>query len=554
MLHASACLPDGGALKENKGNEFMSDNENNVTPTCRIAGLSATRRAFLSGAATAAVGLAILPSFPSMVFAEAKSGGHARFAINDGAQTDSLDPATWQSSFTQVVFGGTLCNALTELGVDGSAEPDLAESFSSSDDMKTWTFKLRSGLKFHDGKDVAAADVVASFKHHMGPESSSAAKAIVDAITDIKAADDLTVVFTLAGGNADFPYIVSDCHLAVFPAKPDGTIEWGKGIATGPYIIDDLQPGVSVKMKKNPAYHKPDKPYFDSVEFVNIIDVAARTNALMTGEIDYMVDADIKTLTLLERNPEVAISKVAGLRHFTFSMNTEVAPFNDPNVRQALKYAIDREDVVAKAFLGNAKAANDDPIAPQIAFATNPEPVHSYNIEKAREYLAKAGLESLKVDLSVAETAFPNAIDAALLFKEHAAKAGIEINVVREPDDGYWDNVWMQKPFVGVDWLGKPTCDSLFTTVYASDGPWNDTHWKNARFDELLIAGRAEADPAKRKEIYAEMQQLLHDDGGALVIAYALFIDAMSKKIGHGPIGNMLQCDNFRMAERWWMA
>lgn len=554
MLHASACLPDGGTLKENKGNEFMSDNENNTTTDRRIAVLSASRRAFLSGAATAAVGLAILPSFPSMVFAEAKSGGHARFAINDGAQTDSLDPATWQSSFTQVVFGGTLCNALTELGVDGSAEPDLAESFSSSDDMKTWTFKLRSGLKFHDGKDVTSADVVASFKHHMGSESSSAAKAIVDAITDIKVTDDLTVVFTLAGGNADFPYIVSDCHLAVFPAKPDGTIEWGKGVATGPYIIDDLQPGVSVKMKKNPAYHKPGKPYFDSVEFVNIIDVAARTNALMTGEIDYMVDADIKTLTLLERSPEVEISKVAGLRHFTFSMNTEVAPFNDPNVRQALKYAIDREDVVAKAFLGNAKAANDNPIAQQIAFATNPEPVHRYNIEKAKEYLAKAGLESLKVDLSVAETAFPNAIDAALLFKEHAAKAGIEINVVREPDDGYWDNVWMQKPFVGVDWLGKPTCDSLFTTVYASDGPWNDTHWKNARFDELLIAGRAEADPAKRKEIYAEMQQLLHDDGGALVIAYALFIDAMSKKIGHGPIGNMLQCDNFRMAERWWMA
>jgi peptide/nickel transport system substrate-binding protein len=533
---------------KNKGNDNMNDTDKSDRYS-----ISTTRRIFLAGTAGAALG-AMMPASAWSASAEPKAGGKARFAINDGAQTDSLDPATWQSSFTQVAFGGTLCNALTELGVSGKAEPDLAESFSSSDDLKTWTFKLRSGLKFHDGRPVTAADVVASFKHHMGKSSSSAAKAIVDAITEVTASDDLTVVFTLSGGNADFPYIVSDCHLSVFPKKADGAIEWEKGVATGPYMIDDLQPGVSLKMKKNPNYHKPGKPYFDAVEFINIIDVAARTNALMTGEIDYMVDADIKTLALLGRNPEVEISKVAGLRHFTFSMNTEVAPFNDANVRLALKYAIDRDDVVAKAFLGNAKPANDDPIARQIAFSTDPQPVHSYNIDKAKEYLAKAGMTSLKIDLSVAESAFPNAIDAALLFKEHAAKAGIDINVIREPDDGYWDNVWMHKPFVGVDWLGKPTCDSLFTTVYASNGPWNDTHWKNARFDELLILGRAEADAAKRAKIYVEMQQILHDDGGAIVLAYALFIDAISKKIGHGPIGDMLQCDNFRMAERWWQA
>lgn len=517
-------------------------------------GLATTRRGFMAGAATLAIGLSVTTLSSRPAAAEPKAGGVARFAINDGAQTDSLDPATWQSSFTQVAFGGTLCNALTELGTDGAAVPDLAESFESSADLKTWTFKLRAGLTFHDGRAVKASDVIASFRHHMGETSTSAAKALVDTIADIKAADDATVIFTLAGGNADFPYTVSDCHLAIFPAQANGSIDWGKGVATGPYILEDLQPGVSVKMKRNPAYHKPGQPYFDAVEFINIIDVAARTNALMTGEIDYMVDADMKTLALLGRSPEIEISKVSGLRHFTFSMNTQVAPFDNPDVRMALKYAIDRDDVVAKAFLGNAKPANDDPIAPQIAFSADPQPVHSYNIDKARDYLAKAGLTTLSVDLSVAESAFPNAIDAALLFKEHAAKAGIEINVIREPDDGYWDNVWMHKPFVGVDWLGKPTCDSLFTTVYASDGPWNDTGWKNKRFDELLILGRAEGDADKRQAIYAEMQQLLHDDGGALVIAYAFFIDAISKKIGHGPIGNMLQCDNFRMAERWWMA
>ncbi len=520
----------------------------------RRAGLSATRRQVMGGFGALALSSAILGAGAGRAMAEPRQGGTARLAINDGTQTDSLDPATWQNSFTQVAFGGTLCNALTELAVDGSAAPDLAESYEASDDLSVWTFKLRADLKFHDGRAVTPADVVASFRHHMGADSVSAAKALVESITDVAAGGDDSVVFTLSGGNADFPWIVSDCHLAVFPAKDDGSIDWASGVATGPYMIDDLQPGVLVKYKRNPHYHKPGMPYFDAVEFVNIIDVTARTNALMTGEIDYMVDADMKTLPLLERNKSLKISRVAGLRHFTFSMNTQVAPFDDLNVRMALKYAINREDIVNKAFLGNAKVANDDPLAPQIPFAINPQPIHSYDPNKAREYLAKSGLDSLSVDLSVAETAFPNAIDAALLFKDSAAAAGIEINVVREADDGYWDNVWMAKDFVGVDWLGKPTADSLFTTVYASTGPWNDTRWHNERFDELLILGRAEADPAKRQEIYTEMQQILHDEGGALVLAYAFFIDAMSDKIAHGEIGNMLQCDNFRMAERWWMA
>ena len=118
----------------------------------------------------------------------------------------------------------------------------------------------------------------------MGANSTSAAKALVDNIADIKSGDGNTVVFTLKGGNADFPYVAADCHLAIFPAKSGGGISWEKGIATGPYIIVENQPGIVVKMKRNPNYHKSGQPYFDNVEFPNIIDVAARTNALVTGK------------------------------------------------------------------------------------------------------------------------------------------------------------------------------------------------------------------------------------------------------------------------------
>ena len=104
--------------------------------------------------------------------------------------------------------------------------------------------------------------------------------------------------------------------------------------------------------------------------------------------------------------------------------------------------------------------------------------------------------------------------------KEHAKACGIDINVIREPDDGYWDNVWLKKPFVASYWSGRPTCDWMFTTAYAADAAWNDTFWKNPRFNELLVAARAETDEAKRAAMYAEMQQLLHDDGGLINLVF----------------------------------
>lgn len=536
-----------------KGEHGMSRIENLIA---QMTGSGLSRRQFINRTAALwlSVSAAALMLDAAPAKAEPKRGGSVKIAINDGAQTDSYDPATWQSSFTQVIFGGTLCNALTEIGPDDTILPDLAESFEASTDLAKWTFKLRNGLTFHNGKPVTSNDVIESFRYHMAPNSTSAAKAMLESIADIKADGPQTVIFTLKGGNADFPYVVSDNHLAVFPAKAGGGIDWAAGIATGPFMIESFQPGISAKMKRNPAYHKPGQPYFDAVEFVNIIDVAARTNALITGEIDYMVDVDLKTMTLLDRNPTTEILRTRGVRHFTFDMNTQVAPFDNPDLRKALKYAIDREDIVKKALLGNAVVSNDNPIAPQIKYAFNPTPQHNYDVEKAKEYLKKSGLSNVTLDLSVADTAFPGAMDAALLFKDHAAKAGITINVIREADDGYWDKVWQHKPFVGVDWLGRPTCDSLFTTVYAQGAPWNDTQWKNPRFDELLISGRATADDAKRQAIYAEMQQILHDDGGTIVLAYAFYIDATSKKLAHGKIGSTLQCDNLRMAERWWLA
>jgi peptide/nickel transport system substrate-binding protein len=469
-----------------------------------------SRREFMGRAVALGAGAALATTMLSSagIAATPKRGGLARFGLPQGATTDSFDPGTWPDMGTQVPLWGSGANSLTEVDAAGNVIGDLAESFEASGDATTWVFKLHKGLTFHNGKTVTADDVVASFRHHMGEDSKSAVKSVLASIADIKADGPETVVFTLTGGSADFPYLTSDYHIPILQAKDDGSVDWQAGIWTGAFILEKFEPGVRTKMKRNPNYHKEGRPYFDEV--------------------------------LLQRVPNVAISEVTGYAHYVLPMNVTMAPFDDVNVRLALKYGINREEVVEKIFLGHATPGNDNPIAPSIKYAIDPEPKHSYDPDKAKFHLKEAGLTSLQVDLSAADAAFGGAVDTAVLF--------------REPADGYWDNVWLKKAWCASYWSGRPTIDWMFSTAYAGGAAWNETFWANPRFDELLPIARAETDEKKRGEIYGEMQQLVHDDGGQIVLVFNNLLGAYSTKLAHGEIAPNWEFDGLRIAERWWFA
>ena len=288
-----------------------------------------------------------------------------------------------------------MSNSLTEVDAKGEIQPDLAESFEAADGAKRWIFKIRKGATFHDGKTVTPEDVIASIQHHRGADTKSAAKSLLETVTDIKADGPDTVTFMLKEGNADFPYVVSDYHMPIMPAK-DGKADWQSGVRTGPFTFVDFQPGISAKLKKNPNYYKSGKPYLDEVEFLAITDVVARTNALMAGEVDYIGRADLKTLDMLKANPDIDVIEVAGYGHYTLPMNVTIAPFDNKDVRLAIKWAINRKEIADKIFLGHATVANDNPLAPSIKYAINPEPVFEFNPEKAKEHLKKAGSTSCR--------------------------------------------------------------------------------------------------------------------------------------------------------------
>lgn len=483
-----------------------------------------------------------------------KKGGRLRIGIVGGSTSDSLDPATWSSVFMQVGLMGGVYNNLTEVASNGKLVPELAESWSVSDDAKVWRFKLREGVTFHNGQPFTAKDVIASINHHRGEDSKSAVKIFTDGIESIKADGTHTVVITLKAGNADFPYLMNDVHLVMMPEK-DGKADWQSVIGTGGYQLVSSEPGVKMVLKRQPNYWKPNRAHFDEVEILLIADEAARTNALVTGTVDVINRVDLKTAHILKRNKQVVLEEVTGTQHFTIPMNTTVGPFSDNNVRLALKHAIDREALTKTVLRGHGRVGNDHPIAPANRYFAADLPQRQYNPDKAKFYLKQAGMSQLDINLSAADAAFNGAVDTAVLFKEHASKAGININVVREPNDGYWSNVWMKKPFVMCFWGGRPTEDWMLSTAYAAKAKWNDTYWQNERFNQLLVGARSELNDDKRREMYGEMQRLISDDGGAIIPMFANYVDARSNKLAHsGELSPSWELDGWKLVERWWFA
>lgn len=470
-----------------------------------------------------------------------------------GQTTDTWDPATYENGFT-IAMAHSVHGFMTEVGVDGAVQPSLAESWESTPDASTWRFKLRNGVTYHSGKTLSTEDVIASINYHRGEGSTSAAGPIVAEIKDISADGPDTVVFSLEGGNADFPFTLSDYHLIIAPAKDD-SIDWRSGDGCGVYRVDNFGPGISATLSRYADHWADDRGFFDSIEMLALVDPNARTTALLSGDVDAIDRIDLKTVNHLKRAPGVNVHSVAGNQHYTFAMSCNKDPFTDVNVRLALKHAVNRQELVDKILQGYGVIGNDHPIGEGQRFHNADLAQTEYDPDKAKWYLKESGLDSLKVDLSSSDAAYGGAVDAAVLYQSAASAAGIEINVVREPSDGYWSDVWMRKPFSAVYWGGRPVEDAMFATAYKTGAAWNDTFWSNARFDELLVAARAELDEDKRRQMYFEMQEIVNQDGGAIVPMFASYVFATTEKVAYPEkFASNWDLDGERWAERWWLA
>ncbi|MEL6101843.1 MAG: ABC transporter substrate-binding protein [Pseudomonadota bacterium] len=511
-----------------------------------------TRRGLLKSAAAGVVASMIVPQ---RAIAAPSRGGRFRVGVHDGNTTDSWDPGTTES-ILMIHASHVARSYLTEITNENTLGPDLATEWHAlSGDASAWRFALAPEATFHDGRPVTSADVIASMNYHRGDDTASAAKSLMAEVTDITADGDHAVVFSLAQPNADLPYLLSDYHLVILPATPDGGVDWQNGIGSGPYRVTAFEPGVRAAFERHDGWHRAGSgAWFDGIEMTVLNDPNARQTAIVTGEVDAITDVDLKTADMLQRAPGVILDDVPSGTHITMPMFCDTPPFDDLNVRLALKHAIGRQEIVDKILFGRGTVGNDHPIAPTMPYYAD-LPQREQDLDRARFHLTQAGHDRLSVDISVNDTLLSGAVNMCSLFAEHARPAGLDINVVREPADGYWSHVWLKKPFCVVSWAARPTPDVMFSLAYKADAEWNESRWRNPRFNELLLAAKSETDESLRGEMYAEMQTLCRDDGGTIVPFFRNRTSARRDNVmSEESIAAVWELDGARAYHRWWFA
>ena len=502
----------------------MSNNQINWMIDQVKAGRMA-RREFIGRAGALGVGVVAAGSMLTRagVAAEPIWGGEANFGTEYTGAEETYDP-TKMTNTTDIQRAYQTYNRLTNLDRDMNVVPNLAVEWEAANDATEWTFKLREGVEFHNGKTFTAEDIIYSIQEHIKEGSESPSKPLLAPIIDMQADGPNVIKFTLDSGNADFPVILAhDYHTSIVPT---GWKDGDHPVGTGPYAVTSFTPGLESVQERFANYWNEDSAYVSTWITRGIPDNAARNSALQSGGIDIGLAVEPRVAALLEQSGTAVVHSTPSGSYFIWDMMVDRAPTSDLNVRLALKHAVDRQYLVDNVLQGHGLVANDFPVNPGLPTYCWDIPQHSYDPEKAKFYWDKTGLSSIEVAVSNAGDAA--AVDCSVILQEQASAAGIDVVVNRVPDDGYWSHTWMQVPFNVSGWNSRPTADLALTLPHACGGSWNETAWCNERFDELLVLGRKETDLEKRKEIYCEACTLLHDDGGAFIPFFKNFVEGTS--------------------------
>jgi peptide/nickel transport system substrate-binding protein len=476
-----------------------------------------------------------------------KRGGKIRVAGFSSSTADTVDPAK-QSLSTDYARCNMFYNGLTVL--DGNLAPQLALAESMENDKATvWTVKLRRDVEFHDGKKLTAADVVYSLMRHKDPKVGSIAKILAAPIETVKETGPNEVQITLAAPNADLPVVLGTFH---FHIVKEGTTDFTTAIGTGPYKCKEFAPGVRSIGVRNQNYWKPGRPYLDEIELFGIPDEPARVNALLSGDIHLAGGISPRSTRQIQATPGFEVFETKSGNYTDLVMRQDADPTRNPDFVMAMKYLFDREQMRTAIFRGYAVLGNDHPIDPSNRFYCADIPQRPYDPDKAKFHFQKTGIGSTAIPIW-ASPAASSSVEMAVLLQESAQKIGLNLDIKRAPADGYWANYWMKQPLGFGNINPRPSADILLTLFFKSDAAWNESGWKNEKFDQLVLAARAETEMAKRKQMYCDMQTIVRDECGIGIPLFISILDGLSSKLkglGAIPVGGMM---GYNFAEHVWL-
>jgi len=422
------------------------------------------------------------------------------------------------------------------LAIDGPdlvLRPALATSWSPNKDGSVWTFKIRTGVKFHNGAALTAKDVAASINRLADPANKSNALSAFTGVLSpggAKAIDDQTVEFHLDAPNGNFPYIVSSDNYNAIILPADYSGDWEKTfIGTGPFRLEKYTPKVGASFVRNPDYWG-EKAIPDRTEFVFYADIQPQILALQGGDVDIIKQAPVLSSLAVLNDPKFNVISVPSVAHQQLHMRCDQAPFQDKRVRQALALTIDRQKLVQGLLRGRAKIGNDSPFAAIFPSSDPSVPQRKQDLAQARQLLEAAGVgKGFKVTLTTEN--WLEIPQYAQLVQSAAKQVGIEIALKIEEQDAYYGDAvygksdWLDSAMGITDYGHRGVPNVFLAAPLLSDGTWNGAHFKNPQYDGLVKSYVGALDLESQRAAAGKIQRLLLDE---TPIVFAYFYDYLA--------------------------
>jgi peptide/nickel transport system substrate-binding protein len=490
----------------------------------------ATRREFLRsatllglsvGAAYGVVGKILGEGFAPAARAQdatPRRGGVLRISMN---VKEISDPATvdWSEKGNNLRH---IIEPLVRISADNLATPHLAESWSASEDLKTWTFRLRQGVTWSNGDDFTADDVLANFKRWMSPAVGSSNYGRFSALREsnddgspmlengVVKIDDHTVEFNLRVPFLALPESMGDYPALIAHRSFNGGNWVDNPIGTGPFRLTRFTVGERATYERRDDWWGGEV-HLDGIDYIDHgDDPAAPLAALASDQVDLLYRLNVEQVPAARGIPNLVLYDAATAQTGVARMKVDVAPFDNVKVRQAIQACIDHQRLLDIAYQGLGVPGEDHHVAPiHPEYADIGAPTQDY--DKAKALLAEAGFENglkITIDCVAQPTWEPNTCQALV---EMLKPAGIDLTVNIMPGGTYWDR-WTATPFGFTSWTHRPLGTQVLSLAYRSGVPWNESSYSNPEFDELLDQAEATLDPDARREIMAKLQTMLQTD------------------------------------------
>jgi peptide/nickel transport system substrate-binding protein len=455
-----------------------------------------------------------------------RRGGQLRVGLVGGGTAETLNPYLAITPIDQARIQN-LYDPLVLVNSDMSQSPGLALEWNPNKDATSWEVKLRPDVTFWNGKTFDSKDVLYSIGLMAAKTSAGAPFVSGINLHEMKAVNKYLVRIPLKFPDADLS--ANFTYYNTWMVQ-DGEKNFTHPVGTGPFELVSFTPGQQSIFKRNPNYWVSGKPYVDQLKYISISDPTARLNALLSGQIDAMAQLPYQDAKAHQSVGDINVLSAKSPQPYMFYMDTTRAPFNDNNVRQAMRLIADRPALIESAISGYGTLGNDI-VGKGLEFFDTSIPQRVQDIDKAKSLLKSAGQQNLTVELQTSPI-FPGFVEAATLLAQQATAAGVKINLKQEPASSYYNPsiLYLKMAFAQTQWA-VPSIKFFYLQSLAANAPYNETHWKSASFNNLLFKAIGELDKNKAQQLWNQVQQIQWNEGGYLLWTNADWVDGLSTKV-----------------------